>query len=237
MKVPPRTMAALITPFDGAGLIDAGAHRHNLRLLTDRGLSGFLIGGSTGQGPYLEPGERALLVATARDELGSEAFLLAGVSAQSARQAALQVAEAADAAADAALVTTPTLLLRKVHQLVAAFFRSVADDSPIPIFCYSVPAVTSYELPVSTAVELAEHQNIVGMKDSGGDPDRVAPVLNGTGDNYYLYTGASRIVHEASVRGAYGAITASANYASELVDAARDDLDAQDRLSAVSATV
>jgi len=237
MKVPPRTMAALITPFDGAGLIDAGAHRHNLRLLTDRGLSGFLIGGSTGQGPYLEPGERALLVATARDELGSEAFLLAGISAQSVRQAALQIAEAANAAADAALVTTPTLLLRKDHQLVAAFFRSVADDSPIPIFCYSVPAVTSYELPVSTAVELAEHPNIVGMKDSGGDPDRVAPVLSGTGDNYYLYTGASRIVHEASVRGAYGAITASANYASELVDAARDDLDAQDRLSAVSATV
>ena len=237
MKVPPRTMAALITPFDGAGLIDAGAHRHNLRLLNDRGLSGFLIGGSTGQGPYLEPGERALLVATARDELGTDAFLLAGISAQSVRQAALQVAEAADAAADAALVTTPTLLLRKDHQLVAAFFRSVADDSPIPIFCYSVPAVTSYELPVSTAVELAEHPNIVGMKDSGGDPDRVAPVLNGTGDNYYLYTGASRIVHEASVRGAYGAITASANYASELVDAARDDLDAQDRLSAVSATV
>jgi dihydrodipicolinate synthase/N-acetylneuraminate lyase len=237
MKVPPRTMAALITPFDGAGLIDAGAHRHNLRLLTDRGLSGFLIGGSTGQGPYLEPGERALLVATARDELGSEAFILAGISAQSVRQAALQVAEAADGAADAALVTTPTLLLRKDHQLVAAFFRSVADDSPIPIFCYSVPAVTSYELPVSTAVELAEHPNIVGMKDSGGDPDRVGPVLNGTGDNYYLYTGASRIVHEASVRGAYGAITASANYASELVDAARDDLDAQDRLSAVSATV
>jgi dihydrodipicolinate synthase/N-acetylneuraminate lyase len=237
MMIPPRTMAALITPFDGAGLIDAGAHRHNLRLLTERGLAGFLIGGSTGQGPYLESGERALLTATARDELGSEAFLLTGVSAQSVRQAALQVAEAGGAGADAVLVTTPTLLLRKDHELVASFFRSVADNSPIPVFCYSVPAVTSYELPVGTAVDLSNHSNIVGMKDSGGDPDRVAPLLAGAGDGYYLYTGASRIVHEATVRGAYGAITASANYASELVDDARGDLDAQDRLSANSATV
>jgi len=237
MKIPPRTMAALVTPFDGAGSIDAGAHRRNLRLLTDRGLGGFLIGGSTGQGPYLETGERAILVATAREELGQAAFLLAGISGQSVRQAALQVSEAADAGADAVLVTTPTLLLRKNHELVAGFFRSVADDSPIPILCYSVPAVMSYELPVETAIDLSDHPNIVGMKDSGGDPQRVAPVLDGAGEGYYLYTGASRIVHEAAEQGAYGAITASANYAPALVDAARTDLDAQDRLSAISATV
>ncbi|MEA2025046.1 MAG: dihydrodipicolinate synthase family protein [Actinomycetota bacterium] len=237
MKTPPRTMAALITPFDAAGLIDGNAHRHNLRVLTDRGLEGFLIGGSTGQGPYLEPGERAFLTATARSELGSLAFLLTGISAQSVRQAALQISEAFDAGADAVLVTTPTLLLRRDHELVASFFRSVADSSPLPVFCYSVPAVTSYELPVETAVGLAGHPNIVGIKDSGGDPDRVGPILNGVDDGYYFYTGASRIVHEAHRRGAYGAITASANYASELVDSARTDLDAQDRLSAVSATV
>ena len=235
MQTPPRTMAALITPFDDTGVIDAEAHRHNLRTLADRGLRGFLIGGSTGQGPYLEFEERASLTTHGRDELGSSAFLLTGISAQSVRQALAQISESLDA--DAVLVTTPTLLLRKDPALVASFFRSVADESPLPVFCYSVPAVTSYELPVETAIELARHPNIVGMKDSGGDPDRVAPILAGAGDRYYLYTGASRVVHEACERGAYGAITASANYASELVDAARTDLDVQDRLSAVAATV
>lgn len=235
MRTPPHTMAALITPFDGADLIDARAHRHNLRTLADRGLEGFLIAGSTGQGPYLEPGERDFLTATARDELGPAAFLLMGISAQSVRQAVSQISEAVDA--DAVLVTTPTLLLRNNHDLVASFFRSVADSSPLPVFCYTVPVITSYELPVETAVALAGHPNIVGMKDSGGDPNRVAPIVDGAGPDYYLYTGASRIVHEACRRGAYGAITASANYASELVEAARTDLDVQDRLSAVSATV
>ena len=237
MKAPPRTMAALITPFDEHGSIDDAAHRHNLMQLTEWGLGGFLIGGSTGQGPYLEPGERGVLTATARDQLGSSAYLLTGISAQSVRQAAQQIAEAAHAGADAVLVTTPTLLLRKSAELVESFYSLVADLSPLPVFCYSVPAVTGYELPIESAVAICAHPNIVGMKDSGGDPERIDPILEGIGEGRYFFVGASRIVHEAFTRGAYGSITASGNYAPELAAAARDDANAQDRLSSIASNV
>ena len=230
-------MAALITPFDEHGSIDGAAHRRNLVQLTEWGLDGFLIGGSTGQGPYLEPGERASLTATARDELGSSAFLLTGISAQSVRQAAQQIAEAAEAEADAVLVTTPTLLLRNNADLVESFYRLVADLSPLPVFCYSVPAVTGYELPIESAVAVCAHPNVVGMKDSGGDPDRIGPILEGMDAGCYFFVGASRIVHEAFRRGAYGSITASGNYAPELAAAAREDADAQDRLSSIASNV
>ncbi len=237
MKQPPRAMAALITPFSEQGTIDGRAHRHNLRQLTGWGLSGFLIGGSTGQGPYLEPGERATLTAVARGELGSDAFLLTGVSAQSVRQALAQISEADEAEADAVLVTTPTMLLRKDAGLVESFYLSVADRSPLPVFCYTVPPVTGYELPVASAIAVAAHPNIVGMKDSGGDPERVRPILDGVDDGYFLFVGASRVINEATQRGAYGAITASANYAPDLVMAATEDADAQDALSAVASNV
>jgi dihydrodipicolinate synthase/N-acetylneuraminate lyase len=237
VKTPPRTMVALITPFDDAGAIDGRAHRHNLGMLTEWGLDGFLVGGSTGLGPYLEAGERTTLAGVARDELGSSAFLLAGVSAQSVRQATAQIEEAAQAEADAALVITPTLLLRKDAALVQSFFLAVADASALPVFCYSVPAVTGYELPVEAVLDIASHPNIVGMKDSGGDPDRIEPILNGVDDAFMLYTGASRLVNEAARRGAYGAITASANYTPELVAAARVNADAQDRLTAIASNV
>jgi len=237
MKAPPRTMAALITPFDERGSIDDAAHRHNLIQLTQWGLNGFLIGGSTGQGPYLEPGERGVLTATARDQLGSSAFLLTGISAQSVRQAEQQIAEAADAEADAVLVTTPTLLLRKNAELVESFYSVVADFSPLPVLGYSVPAVTGYELPVESAVTICAHPNVVGMKDSGGDPDRIGPILEGMREGQYFFVGASRIVHEAFARGAYGSITASGNYAPELAAAARENADAQDRLSSVASNV
>ena len=237
MKQPPRAMAALITPFSQQGSIDPVAHRHNLATLTGWGLDGFLIGGSTGQGPYLEPGERMTLTAVARDELGSEVFLLTGISAQSVRQATAQIHEADEGGADAVLVPTPTMLLRKEARLVESFYLAVADQSSLPVFCYSVPPVTGYEFPVASAVAVAAHPNIVGMKDSGGDPERVRPILGGVDDAYFLYVGASRVVAEATARGAYGAITASGNYAPDLVMAARESADAQDALTAVSSNV
>jgi dihydrodipicolinate synthase/N-acetylneuraminate lyase len=237
MKHPPRVMAALITPFDETGTVDDRAHRRNLTTLTEWGLDGFLIGGSTGQGPYLEPGERALLTATARDQLGDSAFLLSGVSAQSVRQAIHQIHEAVTADADAVLVTTPTMLLRKDAILVESFYLSVAEQSPLPVFCYTVPPVTGYELPVASAVAVAAHPNIVGMKDSGGDPERVRPILDRVDDGYFLYIGASRILNEATHRGAYGAITASANYAPDLVIGSRENADTQDALSAIASNV
>jgi dihydrodipicolinate synthase/N-acetylneuraminate lyase len=148
-----------------------------------------------------------------------------------------QIGEAAESDADAVLVTTPTMLLRKDAGLVESFYLAVADQSPLPVFCYSVPPVTGYEFPVASAVVVAAHPNIVGMKDSGGDPERIRPILDGVDADYFLYIGASRILGEAARRGAYGAITASANYAPDLVIAALGSADAQDALSAVSSNV
>ncbi len=112
MRTPPAVMPALVTPFTSDGELDAESHRHNLRTLADMDVEGFVIAGSTGEGPYLDPGERADLVAAARDELGDDPFLMCGIAAQSLRQATAQVAEAHDAGADAALVLTPTTLVR-----------------------------------------------------------------------------------------------------------------------------
>jgi dihydrodipicolinate synthase/N-acetylneuraminate lyase len=75
------------------------------------------------------------------------------------------------------------------------------------------------------------------MKDSGGDPDRIGPILEGMDEGCFFYVGASRIVHEAFRRGAYGSITASGNYAPELAAAARENSDAQDRLSSIASNV
>lgn len=230
-------MAALITPFDETGSVDEAAHLHNLTQLTEWGLEGFLIGGSTGQGPYLEQGERGVLTSTARTKLGASAFLLTGISAQSVRQAAQQISEAADAGADAVLVTTPTLLLRKKAELVESFYGLVADLSPLPVFCYSVPAVTGYELPIESAVAVCSHPNIAGIKDSGGDPERIRPIIDAMGEGRYFFVGASRIIYEAFSRGAYGSITASGNYAPERAAAAREDAVAQDRLSSIASNV
>ena len=218
-------MPALITPFDRAGGIRPAHHRHNLRSLWAAGVHGFLLAGSTGEGPYLEPGERRLLVETARSELGKTAFLLCGVAAETLRQAAAMVEEASSGGADGVLVMTPTTLARNRHRVVEDFYLGLAEDSPIPVWIYTVPAVTAYDLPVESVLRVAAHPNVAGIKDSGGDPVRFQAVAAKARPEFNLYSGASAAITLAIAAGARGAITASTNYASaqvlKTVEAAR----------------
>ncbi len=218
MRTPPRAMPALITPFARDGDLDLEAHAGNLELLTDQGAQGFLLAGSTGEGPYLEGAERQQLVATARSTLGETAYVICGVTAESVRQAICQITEIAAGGADAVLVLTPTTLARGNHDAVALFFIEVADASPLPIYLYSAPAVTAYEIPVETVQLLAPHPNIIGMKDSGGRPVRIQEMSRSIDEPFMMFSGASRALALSLAAGGYGAISACSNYAYRFVD-------------------
>ena len=237
MKRPPQVLVPLITPFAGQGVIDEDAHHHNVTTLADRGVEGFVPAGSTGQGPYLLDGERAMLVRTARDVVGADPFLACGIQAESVRQALVQIEEAAGAGSDAAMVMTPTTLVRNHDERVALFFERVADGSALPIILYSVPATTGYQLPIEIAADLAKHPNITGLKDSGAEANRVVPLADAIANGFVAMAGTSRVVNEFMLHGAHGAITASSNYAFDLVVEALDNAYAQDRLTRLSNAV
>jgi dihydrodipicolinate synthase/N-acetylneuraminate lyase len=209
-------MPAIITPFTAAGEIDEAAHEGNVARLWARGVHGVVIGGSNGEGPYLEPGERGRLAALAR-RATPDGFVMVGLAAESLRAAGAMTAEATAAGADAVLVMTPTTLVRQRHDLVEGFFSDLADDSPLPVFLYSVPKVTGYELPTDVAIRLAAHPNVAGMKDSGGDPVRAVTVAAAAPGGFWMFAGASAMVAPAIAGGVHGAVTASANYAPALL--------------------
>lgn len=209
-------MPAIITPFNQHEELDLDAHRHNLSFLGGLGFDGFVLGGSTGEGPLLEPGERRKLASASREGAGDGAFLLCGINAETNRMAASQIAEAAEGGADAALVLTPTTLSRNRTDFVTSFFREVADGSPLPVFLYSVPPVTAYSMPLEAVWELARHPNVVGMKDSSGDTMRIQRMLERLPDDFTLYNGSAPAVTLAFAAGAHGAILAAANYVPRL---------------------
>ncbi len=209
-------MPAIITPFDDQQELDLDAHRHNLSFLGELGYEGFVLGGSTGEGPLLENGERRRLASASRESLGDEAYLLCGINAETNRAAKGQIAEAAEGGADAALVLTPTTLSRNRTNFVSAFYQEVADESPLPVFLYSVPGVTAYSLPLEAVWKLAQHPNVLGMKDSSGDAIRIQRILTGLPDNFALYNGSAQSVTLTVAAGTYGVILAAANYVPQL---------------------
>jgi len=235
-------MPALITPFTRGGEIDTKAHIKNMRILAEAGMKGYVIGGSNGEGPYLEPGEREKLVRAGRRR---KSHFMIGVAAESTRAALRQVREAEDGGADSILAMTPTSLARGRDEAVLRFYRTLTDETKLPLFLYSVPAVTGYSLPVELVWRLSRHDNIVGMKDSSGDVVRLQSIIDATPANFLLYAGSSRAVTGAMAVGCFGAITGSGNYAPELilqlVATAREDPASsrklQKRLSALSAEI
>jgi 4-hydroxy-2-oxoglutarate aldolase len=230
-------MPALVTAMDHAGEIDIAAHISNVGVAVDAGADGVLIGGSTGEGPYLESGERAKLITATRNAF-PDLTIIAGVFAQSIRQAERQICEIAEAEAEALLVVTPTALVRGHREWVVDYYESLADTSPLPVFLYTVPNVTGYELPCDSVAELAGHHNIIGMKDSGGDLTRLDAIARIMDDSFIVYAGSSRVLSSSVARGAYGAITASSNYAfATVTEAVAGDSAAQDRLAAMVSVI
>ncbi|MET0565033.1 MAG: dihydrodipicolinate synthase family protein [Acidimicrobiia bacterium] len=242
MLPPPDYMPALITPFTRGGEIDTRAHTTNLRLLVGAGIDGFVIGGSNGEGPYLEPGERFRLVKAGRRR---KSHFMVGIAAESTRVALNQLEEAIEGGADSILVMTPTTLTRGRDEAVLRFYKTIADTSMAPVFLYSVPSVTGYSLPLELVWRLSRHDNIVGMKDSSGDVVRLQSIIDASPSDFLLYSGSSRALTAAMAVGCHGAITGSGNYVPELVlqtlAAAKTDTvkarKLQKRLSAISADV
>ena len=242
MRPAPEYMPALITPFTRGGEIDTKAHTHNLRVLADAGIAGFVIGGSNGEGPYLEPGERSRLIKAGRRR---NAHFMVGISAESTRVALRQLQEGADSGADSILLMTPTTLARGRDDAVLRFYRTVADMSPLPIFIYSVPSVTGYSLPIELVWRISRHEKVIGMKDSSGDVVRLQSIIDAAPPGFILYSGSSRALTAAIAVGCHGAITGSGNYLPRLVLETMEAAKAspvkarrlQKRLSAVTADV
>jgi dihydrodipicolinate synthase/N-acetylneuraminate lyase len=242
MRIPPRLMPAIVTPFNRKGEMDVAAHAHNIGLLAARGVAGFVLGGSTGEGPYLEPGERSRLTAASR-AAAPDSFLMVGLAAESLRIAEAMAGEAADGGADAVLALSPTTLVRHRPDLVEEYFRELAARATLPVLLYSVPRVTGVELAPGSAIRLSEEPNVAGIKDSGGHPGRISTIARAAGSDFFVFCGASAAVALSVGGGAYGAITASANYApglaARVVENARvgSSLADQDALGALADSV
>ena len=208
---------ACVTPFvdDKAS---PEAMQANIARWLEAGVHGFLVFGSTGEFMYLEPEERRAVLRAAREAIPADRFLLAGCGAESTRATLRNLQWAAEDGADAALVVTPVYYTRGHTEAQRRHFLTLAEESPIPILLYTVPAFTAYDLPVPLIEELSHHPNIVGIKDSSGDLKRVVLQIRiqEEQDDFTLFAGNPNLAYPALIMGAAGSITAFANIVPEM---------------------
>ena len=144
-------------------------------------LAGMLVLGSTGESALVDDAESAEVLRTAAAATRPEKVLIAGVGRESVK-ATLALAEvAALSGYDAVLVRPPSYYRSQMTPgVVANYFRTVADQSPLPVLLYNVPQYAGIDLGVETVAELASHPNIIGIKDSMGSVDRIRALVAAT---------------------------------------------------------
>jgi dihydrodipicolinate synthase/N-acetylneuraminate lyase len=178
---------ALTTPFYPDGRVYYRKIEHNVDRYSRTPVSGLVVLGSTGEAVMLSDEERREVLKESRAFAGKEKVLVAGTGAESAIETLRLTDYAAELGYDVALVRTPHFYRAQVTEGAAgakaqiAFYSFVADRSPLPVVLYSVPPFTKFDLPVEVVAELAGHPNIIGLKESSGNVERVKELVAATG--------------------------------------------------------
>lgn len=205
----------LATPFDDDGDVDHEALADLAAWTTDNGVDFLVPCGSNSEAELLTADERAAVVETVVEAAPSDVPVLAGTGSPGFRETLAATERAADAGADGALVVTPFYFDHDQGDY-AAYYRDLADVSPLPVYLYSVPVFTGASLAPRTVESLAGHPNVAGMKDSSGDLGAFQRTREFTADeDFEFFVGSGGVFAPALDAGADGGILALANVAPE----------------------
>ncbi len=209
-------ITAMVTPFAKDGSLDAEAARGLARYLVDHGSDGIVVCGTTGESPTLSHDEKMELFAAVLDAVGDRASVIAGTGSYDTAETIELTKAAGDLGVHACLIVTPYYSKPPQNGLLA-HFTAVADASPVPLVIYDIPGRTARRVERPTMVELARHEQIVGVKDAVGDAGETANLradLVGAGlEDFEIYSGDDPMLLPHLAAGAVGIISVCSHVA------------------------
>ncbi len=172
----------ITTPFYPDGRIYHRTLEQNVEHYSRTPLAGIVVLGSTGEAILLSDEERREVLKVAREAAANDQVLIAGTGIESAIETLRLTEYAAELGYDVAMVRTPHYYKGQMAQPanMLAFYRFLCDRSPLPVIIYNFPQATGYDIPAELVVELAEHPNLIGIKESSGSIEKVQKMVEGT---------------------------------------------------------
>ena len=206
----------MVTPFRHDAVDDAAIRRNVERYMQTR-LTGLVVLGSNGEAVMLDDSEAERVIVAARSAMPTSRPLIAGTGAESTRATIAACVRAARAGADAVLVRTPSFFKNVMtSDVFVRHYVAVAEASPVPVLLYNVTMYTGVTLPPDAVGLLAEHPNIVGMKESGSDASLLADYIARSSPEFFVLAGSGVTFFSGLVAGAEGAVIALAGVVPDL---------------------
>ena len=204
------TIPPMVTPTtDRDGGVDVSALRSLTDSLVDGGVHGLFPNGSTGEFSSLTRAERRTVVETVADAADGTP-VIAGCGGTSVSDVLAAVDDAVDAGADAAVVVTP-YYLGTTQDGLREFYETIADRSQLPVVLYNIPHLTGVSLAVETAAALADHPDLVGIKDSSGNATYHFRLIENTPEDFAVIQGITTLAIPSLDAGGDGIVTGTAN--------------------------
>ncbi len=208
-------LPALITPFTKDNRVDKDGIRQNIEYLIERGVSGVVPCGTTGEAATLSIKEHEKVIEYAVEF--SSVPVVAGTGSNNTTEALELTKFAKDAGADAALLITP-YYNKPNDSGMLKHFMAIAEGVDIPIIIYNVPSRTGINLKPELTAKLAKISNIVGIKEASGSLDQITRIIELTkGEDFTVLSGDDGLTLPILSIGGTGVISVVANVAPKLV--------------------
>lgn len=203
-------ITAMLTPFAQDGSLDISAARALASHLVSHGSDGLVLSGTTGESPTLTHDEKIALFEAVVEEVGSSASVIAGTGSYDTAESIELTREAGALGVDACLVITP-YYSRPPQNALLAHFSHIADASSVPLMIYDIPGRTGRRVERPTMLTLAQHEQIVAVKDAVGDATETAKLrleLDAAGSSdFEIYSGDDVMLLPHLSAGAIGLVS------------------------------
>ena len=206
--------SALITPMTSSG-VDYETLGRFIDFQIENGIHALVAVGTTGENATLEPEDQKEVIRFTVERAAGRVPVIAGTGTNNTEHVLQNTRNACEVGADAVLVVTPYYNKATQNGLIA-HFTAVADASTVPVILYNVPGRTGCNLLPKTVAKLAEHPNIVAIKEATGNMSQMVELMALCGDKLDIYSGEDALTVPFLSMGAAGTISVLSNVAPKL---------------------
>ena len=204
------TYTALITPFTAANQIDWPALERLIDHQVAAGISGLVFVGTTGESPTLSHQEHREVLRRSVEIVNGRCQVIHGTGSNNTRESIELAIVAAEAGADGHLVINP-YYNKPTQEGLYRHFKAVADAAELPVIVYNIQGRTAVNLETDTLLRLAQHRNIVGVKEASGNMAQIMDVIRRTPDDFAVLSGDDALTLPLMACGGDGLISVISN--------------------------
>ncbi|QHL86544.1 4-hydroxy-tetrahydrodipicolinate synthase [Nibribacter ruber] len=204
------TGVALVTPFQADHSVDYDAFARLIEYNLSNGVDYLVVNGTTGESVTTTPEEKKQLLAFAKKQIAGRVPLVYGIGGNNT-QAVLELIKNADLAGVDALLSVSPYYNKPSQEGIYLHYTAVADASPVPVLLYNVPGRTGSNVSAATTLRLAQHANIIGIKEASGNMEQCMAIVQDKPEGFLVISGEDMLTVPMISVGMDGIISVLAN--------------------------